>query len=81
MVITSPEQYTVLDGEVSIGTLASDEWDSITWSISGDEIQIVDSVMSFVATTDKTVKDQYTETVTLTKDDTVVNHNITINIV
>jgi len=37
--------------------------------------------MSFAATTDKTVKDQYTETVTLTKDDTVVNHNITINIV
>jgi hypothetical protein len=81
MVITSPEQYNVLDGEVLIGTLVSDEWDSITWSISGDEIQIVDSVMSFVATTDKTVKDQYTETVTLTKDDTVVNHNITINIV
>lgn len=81
MVITSPEQYNVLDGEVLIGTLVSDEWDSITWSISGDEIQIVDSVMSFVATTDKTVKDQYTETVTITKDDTVVNHNITINIV
>ena len=81
MVITSPEQYAVLDGEVSIGALTSDEWDSITWSISGDEIQIVDSVMSFVATTDKTVKDQYTETVTITKDDTVVNHNITINIV
>ena len=81
MVITPPEQYNVLDGEVLIGTLVSDEWDSITWSISGDEIQIVDSVMSFVATTDKTVKDQYTETVTITKDDTVVNHNITINIV
>ena len=80
MVITSPDMYHVSNGEVSIGTLSADVA-GVTWSISGDEIQIVDSVMSFAATTDKTVKDQYTETVTLTKDDTVVNHNITINIV
>lgn len=80
MVITSPDMYHVSNGEVSIGTLSADVA-GITWSISGDEIQIVDSVMSFIEATDSTVKNQYAETVTATKDDTIVHFNIIINII
>ena len=72
MVITSPDMYHVSNGEVSIGTLSADVA-GVTWSISGDEIQIVDSVMSFIEATDSTVKNQYTEISELikkiTKDD------------
>lgn len=80
MVITSPNRYEISNGEVSIGTLTADV-DGVTWSISGDEIQIVDSVMSFIEATDKTVKNQYTETLTATKDDTILDFNIIINII
>lgn len=80
MVITSPNRYEISNGEVSIGTLTADV-DGVTWSISGDEIQIVDSVMSFIEATDKTVKNQYIETLTATKDDTILDFNIIINII
>ena len=80
MVITSPNRYEISNGEVSIGPLTADV-DGVTWSISGDEIQIVDSVMSFIEATDKTVKNQYTETLTATKDDTILDFNIIINII
>lgn len=80
MVITSPDIYYVSNGEVSIGTLSADVA-GVTWSISGDEIQIVDSVMSFIEATDSTVKNRYDEILTATKDAEIVDLNIIINIV
>jgi ribonucleotide reductase beta subunit family protein with ferritin-like domain len=80
MIITSPDLYFVTNGEVSIGTLSADVSD-VTWSISGSEIQIVDSVMSFIEATDSTVKNVYNEMLTATKDAEIVHLNITINIV
>jgi len=80
MVITSPDMYYVSNGEVSIGTLSADVA-GVTWSISGDEIQIVDSVMSFIEATDSTVKNRYNEILTATKDAEIVHLNIIINIV
>lgn len=80
MIITSPDTYHISNGEVSIGTLTADV-ESVTWSISGDEIQIVDSVMSFIEATDNTVKNKYTETLTATKDAETVHFDIIINIV
>ncbi len=81
MIITSPDVYYLSNGEVSIGTLTADV-ESVTWSISGDEIQIVDSVMSFIEATDNTVKSQYNEIITATKDgETTVQFPIAINII
>ena len=81
--ISSAASFNANENQTSIGSIvASDaDGDSLTFSISGSEINISSSgVLSFVSSPDYETKNSYTATVTVSDGTNSTNQNITINI-
>jgi hypothetical protein len=82
-VFTSPSSYNVAENQTSVGTvLASDsDGDSLTYSISGSEINISSSgVLTFASAPDYETKNSYTATVTVSDGTNSTTQNITVNV-
>ena len=83
-IITSEAVFTVEENQTSVGTAeASDpEDDTLTYSISGNELQIDSStgVITFVSAPDFETKDEYTATVTVSDASLNDSQEIIVNI-
>jgi hypothetical protein len=82
--ITSSATFNVDENQTSIGTVTATDadGDTITFSISGSEINIDSStgVMTFASAPDYETKSSYTATVSVTDGANITSQNITITI-
>ena len=82
-VISSSDTFSADENQTSIGSVTATDadGDSITYSISGSEINISSSgVLSFASSPDYETKNSYTATVTISDGTNSTNQNITVNI-
>jgi len=82
-VISSSATFSAAENQTAIGSVsASDaDGDSLTYSVSGSEINISSSgVLSFAAAPDYETKNSYTATVTVSDGTNAVTQNITVNV-
>ena len=81
--ISSSATFSAAENQTSIGSVsASDpDGDSLTYSISGSEINISSSgVLTFASAPDYETKNSYTATVTVSDGTASVTQNITVNV-
>ncbi|MDC0091952.1 hypothetical protein OAI57_03840 [Gammaproteobacteria bacterium] len=82
-VISSSATFSAAENQTAIGSVsASDaDGDSLTYSVSGSEINISSSgVLSFAAAPDYETKNSYTATVTVSDGTNSTTQNITVNV-
>ena len=82
-VISSSATFSAAENQTSIGSIsASDaDGDSLTYSISGSEINISSSgVLTFASAPDYETKNSYTATVTVSDGTNSTTQNITVNV-
>ena len=82
-VITSSDTFSLAENNTAIGSVtASDaDGDSLTYSISGSEINISSSgVLTFASAPDYETKNSYTATITVSDDVTAVTQEIIVTI-
>ena len=82
-VFTSDATFSAAENQTAIGTvMASDaDGDSLTYSISGSEINISSSgVLTFASAPDYETKNSYTATVTVSDGTNSTTQNITVNV-
>jgi hypothetical protein len=83
-VISSSSIFTADENQTAIGSIVSSDadGDSLTYSISGSEINISSSgLLTFATAPDYETKDSYTATVTVSDGNNSVIQTITVNIV
>ena len=81
--ISSSDTFSANENQTSIGSVTATDadGDSITYSISGSEINISSSgVLSFASSPDYETKNSYSATVTVSDGTNSTNQNITVNI-
>ncbi|MDB2370687.1 S8 family serine peptidase [Gammaproteobacteria bacterium] len=82
-VITSSATFSAAENQTDIGTVTATDadGDSLTYSISGSEINISSSgVLTFVSAPDYETKNSYTATVTVSDGTASVTQDITVNV-
>ena len=80
---TSSTSYSVNENQTAIGSVSAtdEDGDSLTYSISGSEINISSSgVLTFASAPDYETKNSYTATVTVSDGTASVTQNITVNV-
>jgi hypothetical protein len=83
-VITSSATFSAAENQTAIGTVTATDadGDSLTYSISGSEINISSSgVLTFVTAPDYETKNSYTATVTVSDGTDSVTQVITVNVI
>ena len=81
--ITSSATFSAAENQTSIGSVTATDadGDTLTYSISGSEINISSSgVLTFASAPDRETKDSYTATVTVSDGTNSTTQNITVNI-
>ena len=81
--ISSPATFSAAENQTAIGSVTATDadGDSLTYSISGSEINISSSgVLTFVSAPDYETKNAYTATVTVSDEAVTANQDITVNV-
>ena len=81
--ISSAATFSAAENQTSIGSVTATDadGDTLTYSISGSEINISSSgVLTFASAPDRETKDSYTATVTVSDGTNSTTQNITVNI-